>query len=128
MNELIEKKVISKDYGITIREYLTLAEIQAISNSARKFESWGEREQNIIALLLHFATDIEDEEIENISISKMEKAGLVDYVKTVNKNWREIYSAIKYEESIEKSLTQIIKTLNAPIKEATKNAKNPRKK
>ena len=66
-----------EDYGVHIKSYLTYSEIQAIANAATKFDTWAERNENIDILLIHFATDMEDKDIEELGHDKLLKSGLI---------------------------------------------------
>lgn len=112
MKEIKEAIYHDDNYDIDIRMYLTNAEIQSIANSARQFSTWGERKQNIDALLLHFCTNIGDDKVEEIGIDMLTKCGIIDMLYDTVVNADSIYDAMKYEESIEKGLTEIIKKLD----------------
>lgn len=105
------KPVYLGKYDVHVNPYLTYAEIQVIINSIKNFDSWGERNINIDVLLLHFTTDITDEEIEKVGHDALLKSGLIDAVKECIINLSDVYSAIEYDESPLRLLTRISKEL-----------------
>ena len=76
-----------EDYGVHIKSYLTYSEIQAIANAATKFDTWAERNENIDVLLIHFATDMDDKDIEELGHDKLLKSGLINIVKATVMNY-----------------------------------------
>lgn len=111
MKELKEHKYHSEEFDIDINRYLTYAQIQQIANAVRKTETWSERQQTSDMLLLYHATNIGKEELEKLGHDVLLQSGLIDEVKEIVENYYSIYNAIQYEESIEKSLTKIVKEL-----------------
>ena len=107
-----------EDYGVHIKSYLTYSEIQAIANAATKFDTWAERNENIDILLIHFATDMDDND-------KLLKSGLIDIVKSTVINFYEIDAAIAFAESPMRLLTKIAKDIpefSKRVDEVMKNA------
>lgn len=118
-----------EDYGIHIKSYLTYSEIQAIANAATKFDTWAERNENIDILLIHFATDMEDKDIEALGHDKLLKSGLIDIVKATVMNFYEIDAAISFAESPMRLLTKIAKEMPEFSKRVDEVMKNvPSKK
>lgn len=114
-----------EDYGVHIKSYLTYSEIQAIANAATKFDTWAERNENIDILLIHFATDMEDKDIEELGHDKLLKSGLIDIVKATVMNYHEIDDAITFTESPMRLLTKIAKEMpefSKRVDEVMKNA------
>lgn len=105
------KPVYLGKYDVHVNPYLTYAEIQAIITSVKKFDTWAERNINTDVLLLHFATDITDEEIEKAGHDVLLKSGLIDAVKECVINLSDIYSAVEFDESPLRLLTRISKEL-----------------
>ena len=114
-----------EDYGIHIKSYLTYSEIQAIANAAIKFDTWAERNENIDILLIHFATDMDDKDIEELGHDKLLKSGLINIVKATVMNYNEIDEAITFTESPMRLLTKIAKEMpefSKRVDEVMKNA------
>lgn len=109
MKKLEEITIYDEEYDIRVNRYLTVAEIQSISNAVMKYKTWGERQRKIDILLLAFATNLTAEEIETNGIEKLERCGVLDFVKGHVLNYDEIWECIKYTESIEVSLREICK-------------------
>lgn len=112
MNEIKNlEPVYLKQYDIHVNRYLTYAQIQQIVNAIIKFDTWTEREQTKDMLILYHATDIGIEKLEEISIDTMLCSRLIDDVKNCIENLLSIDDAIKYTESIQRSLSQIVNKL-----------------
>ena len=114
-----------EDYGVHIKSYLTYSEIQAIANAATKFDTWAERNENIDILLIHFATDMDDKDIEELGHDKLLKSGLINIVKATVMNYNEIDEAITFTESPMRLLTKIAKEMpefSKRVDEVMKNA------
>ena len=114
-----------EDYGVHIKSYLTYSEIQAIANAATKFDTWAERNENIDILLIHFATDMDDKDIEELGHDKLLKSGLIDIVKSTVINFYEIDAAIALVESPMRLFTKIAKEMpefSMRVDEVMKNA------
>lgn len=109
MIKIEEAKLIEKE--IKVKSYLTYAQIQSIVNAVCKFDTWAERQQNIDVLILHFATDLTDDEIEQYGHDLLIQTGVIDEVKTNIKNLNQIYEAIEYTQSTQRALNQIVKEL-----------------
>lgn len=127
MKELKEYIYHNDKYDIDIRQYLTNAEIEAIAQSLLNFKTYGERKENYDLLLLHFCTNIDDEEIKKTGMEMIEKSGLMDVVENNVKNAEDVFEALTYYESTARAISQILEKL--PIDKAVKkNAKNTSKK
>ncbi len=100
-----------EEYDIHVKKYLTYAEIQAIVNSVKQFDSWAERNVNIDVLLIHYATDIADKEIEAVGHDKLLQSGLIDVVKDNIVNLQDVYTAISFEENPVRLLVRISKEM-----------------
>lgn len=104
---------------ITVKPYLTYAQIQQIVNAVIKFDVWAERQQNIDLLLLYHATNLTKEQIEEYGHEELLCSGIIDEVKASVKNYSRIQEAIDYTQSTARALNQIIKelpTMLEPIK------------
>ena len=84
---------------IKIENYLTYAQVQAIANSAKNAENWAEKQQDIDMLLMHYATDITDEELSEKGHDYWLKTGFIDKVKSSIVNYKDVDTAIAYEEN-----------------------------
>ncbi len=123
MNNIkIQESVYLEQYDIRVKPYLTYSEIQAIVNGVKQFDTWAERQKNKDMLMLAFATDMTAQDIEGIGDEALYCSGLVDEVKYTVKNYYEVESALDYTESVQRSLTQIVKAL-PKITEQLKAAK-----
>lgn len=101
------KKVDStylEEYDVTVKPYLTYPEIYAIGKAVSKFDSWAERETNIDILLLHFATDMNDEDIENIGHDALLECGLIDKVKENIVNFERVVECVEYHNSLKRTM------------------------
>lgn len=101
------KKVDSiylEEYDVTVKPYLTYPEIYAIGKAVSKFDAWAERETNIDILLLHFATDMNDEDIENIGHDVLLECGLIDKVKENIVNFERVVECVEYHNSLKRTM------------------------
>lgn len=98
-------------FGVEVTPYLTYAQIQMIVDGVCQFDVWADREQNIDVLLLHYVTDITDEEIEKTGHVAFLQSGLIDEVKSCVKNLDKVYKAIEYTQSTSRALTKIVKEM-----------------
>ena len=120
-----------KEYGIKVNQYLTYSQIQSIVDGLKKLDSWAERQQSIDMCILYFATDLKKEEIEAHDYDYWLKTGIIEEVYDRIENIFQIYDAIKYEESLQKSITQIARELprfSNKVDEVMKNASITSKK
>ena len=109
MIKIEEAKMIEKE--ITVNPYLTYAQIQNIVNAVCNFDNWADREQNIDILLLHYITDLTDDEIEQYGHDFLIQSGVIDEVKASVKNLNQVYKAIEYTQSTSRALTKIVKEM-----------------
>ena len=109
------------DKDIEIKSYLTYAEIQVIVNRVSQSDSWAEREQNIDLLLLHFVTNLTDEEIESYGHEELLKSGFIDYVKNQVVNFNKVHEAITYTQSIPRLLVHLSKELPKLLEQVQEN-------
>ena len=122
--------VYLKDFDVKVNPYLTYAQIQNIVNAVCKFDTWAERQQNIDILLLHYATDITDNKIEEYGHDQFIQSGIIDEIKTNIKNLNQVYEAIEYTQSTQRALAQILKELPkivGPFRKGEENDKSSKK-
>lgn len=122
MVKVKENPVIEKE--IVVIPYLNYAQIQNIVNAVCKFDVWAERQQNIDILLLHYITNITDEEIEKYGHDILLQSGIIDEVKLNVKNLNQVYEAIEYTQSTQRALNQLAKELPkiiSPLKKVNNN-------
>lgn len=112
MKEIQKKEsVYLEDYGVTVNQYLTYAQIEGIADAVGKFTTWAERMQNLDMLLLVFATDMTPEQVEEIGHKTLDGSGLIDAVKETVVNYHKVNEAISYNEGTQRALAQILKQL-----------------
>lgn len=119
-------KIYLKDYDVHVNPYLTYAQIQAIVNAVKQFNTWSARQQNIDMLVLHYATDIDKDELENYGHEHWLESGLIEEVDNRVRNIVEVYDALRYEESPMRVIMQIAKEMpefSKKVDEVMKNAK-----
>ena len=120
MKEIQKKEnVYLEDYGVTVNQYLTYAQIEGIADAVGKFTTWAERMQNLDMLLLVFATDMTPEQVEEIGHETLDGSGLIGAVKETVVNYHKVNEAISYNEGTQRALAQILKQLPsilAPLK------------
>ena len=105
----IQMKHLEK-YGINVKPFLTLAEIQAIANAIKPDMSWSERRQVIDMGILQLCTDMTKEDLETPH-DLLYGCGLIDDVCSCVSNVFEIENAIAYESSWIKLLSSFAKDL-----------------
>ena len=130
-NIMSKEPVEIKEYGIKVNQYLTYSQIQSIVDGLKKLNSWEERQQSIDMCILYFATDLKKEEIEAHDHDYWLKTGVIEEVHDRIENIFQLYDAIKYEESLQKSITQIARELprfSNKVDEVMKNASITSKK
>ena len=110
MQIIVEKGMLSGK-TVKVREYLTYAEIQYITNEVCALDSWADREQTIDILLINYVTDLSKEDIENCGHKELLFCGLIDEVKRHVKNYERIYEAINYTQSTQRTMLQVMKEL-----------------
>ena len=112
-------------YDIKVNQYLTYSQIQSIVDGLKKLDSWAERQQSIDMCVLYFATDMTKEKIEAHDHDYWLQTGIIEEVYDMVENISQLYDAIKYEESLQKSITQIARELprfSNKVDEVMKNA------
>ena len=130
-NIMSKEPVEIEEYGIKVNQYLTYSQIQSIVDGLKKLDSWAERQQSIDMCILYFATDLKKEEIEAHDHDHWLQTGIIEEVHDRIENIFQLYDAIKYEESLKKSITQIARELprfSNKVDEVMKNASIPSKK
>ena len=105
----IQMKHLEK-YGINVKPFLTLAEIQAIANAIKPDMSWSERRQVIDMGILQLCTDMTKEDLKTPH-DLLYGCGLIDDVCSCVSNVFEIENAIAYESSWTKLLSAFAKDL-----------------
>ncbi len=121
----IKEPRIIEMYNIKVNQYLTYSQIQSIVDGLKKLDSWAERQQSIDMCVLYFATDLMKEEIEAHDHDYWLQTGIIEEVYDMIENISQLYDAIKYEESLQKSITQIARELprfSNKVDEVMKNA------
>lgn len=121
----IKEPRIIEMYDIKVNQYLTYSQIQSIVDGLKKLDSWAERQQSIDMCVLYFATDLTKEEIEVHDHDYWLQTGIIEEVYDMIENIFQLYDAIKYEESLQKSITQIARELprfSNKVDEVMKNA------
>lgn len=112
MKEIVNMgNIYLAEFDVEVAPYLSYAQIQNIVNAVCKFDVWAERQQNIDILILHYATNLTKEEIEQHNHDYFLQSGLIDNVKNNIKNLQQIYQAIDYTQSTQRALNQIVKEL-----------------
>lgn len=124
-----ESNLIEKE--IYVKPYLTYAQIQNIVDKVCVLDLWSQRQQTIDILLLHYATDLTDDEIEEFGHNELLQSGIIDEVKANIKNLHQVYEAIDYTESTRRSLNKIVQELPKimePLKKVMDNGNKSSKK
>lgn len=119
-------KIYLEEYDVHVNPYLTYAQIQAIVNAVKQFNTWSARQQNIDMLVLHYATDIDKDELENYGHEHWLESGLIEEVDGRVRNIVEVYDALRYEESPMRVIMQIAKEMpefSQKVDMVMKNAK-----
>lgn len=110
MKELkLVDKVHLDEFDINVTPYLTVAQIQMITNAVKTFDTWSEREQNKRVLTLYYATDIGQEKLEETSYDLLDGSGLVDAVISCIKNYDKIDEALTWTESVGRAISKFAK-------------------
>lgn len=102
--------VYLEKYDINVKPFLTLAEIQAITNAIKPDMSWAERQQVIDMGILQLCTDMTEADLETPH-DLLYASGLIDDVASHVSNVFEIERAIAYESSWVKLLAQFANDL-----------------
>ena len=98
-----------EEYDVTVNSYLLPAQIQQIANAVAKYDTWAEREQNIIMLTMYHATDVDEKELEEAGVNAIVESGLFDVVTYHIKNFYAVQEAIDYNESIGRNMRLVLK-------------------
>ena len=132
MKELNNIESIEAEFGeIEVNSYLTYAQIQAIADKVGEFDTWSERQENLDILLVHFATNLTNDKIQEIGHVNLLCSGLIDKIKQTVKNFEKIEEAITYNESVQRALAKIVKelpTMLEPLKDVANRVNKPSKK
>lgn len=105
----VEKKTAYlNEYDVTVNKFLLPAQVQQIANAVVKFDTWAERENNIIMLVMFHATDVDEKELEEIGVNKLIESGLFEKVKYAIDNFYEIDEAIEYTESFARNMKLVL--------------------
>lgn len=117
-----------KNYDISVNSYLTYAQIQVIADSVKKLVGWANRNQCIDMLVLHYATNLTNEDLEAHTHDYWLRTGIIDDVKKSIKNIDMVNTAIKHEEdpirllvAMSNEMPEFSKQLNEAM-EMAKNA------
>lgn len=111
MKELNVCEFYSEKYGITIKNFLTYAQIQKIINTTLQYKTWSERKTNIDMMILCYVTNIGVDKIQEIGIDEFVESGLMNEVYNVVNNIYEIYRGLEYHESVAKALFELSEKL-----------------
>jgi len=113
----------SEQFDITVNRYLTYAQIQQIINAVVKMDNnWAERQQNIDMLVLDHATNIGAEKLQQIGHDTLLQSGLIDEVRDHICNLTDLYEAINWTTSIQRSLLQLSQRFDQNVKMLEKKA------
>lgn len=124
MKELTVKNVYLEKYDVTVKPFLTYAEVQTIINGMKKYSTWSERETCKDMMMMLFVTNIDKETLEEIGHDLLLECGLIDAVRYNVVNFEDIDRGIAYEESLMKTLNTLstkLPEIADKVKEVTKN-------
>ena len=124
MKELTVKNVYLEKYDVTVKPFLTYAEVQTIINGMKKYSTWSERETCKDMMMMLFVTNIDKEALEEIGHDLLLECGLIDAVRYNVVNFEDIDRGIAYEESLMKTLNILstkLPEIADKVKEVTKN-------
>lgn len=111
MKELNVCEFYSEKYDITIKNFLTYAQIQKIINTTLQYKTWSERKTNIDMMILCYVTNIGVDKIQEIGIDEFVESGLMNEVYNAVNNIYEIYRGLEYHESVAKALFELSEKL-----------------
>lgn len=121
-----------EEFDICVKPYLTYAQIQVIAENVKKLTGWASRQQCIDMLMLHYATDIDSDKLNEIGHDYWLNTGIIDQVRKHIVNIDRIEEAIKYEENPIRLLVAMSNEMpefSKQLNEAMEMAKNaPSKK
>ena len=114
----VPENIYLEKFDVNVKPYLSYAEIQAISKAVNNFDSWAEREVNLDMLLLHFATDIKDNVLQELS-KEFQKEGLGEYTK----NDTNIFEKVTSEERLHTAIKncEYMEELNKDVQASRRN-------
>lgn len=124
MKKLNVENTYLEKYDVTVKPFLTYAEIQMIINGMKKYSTWSERETCKDMMTMLYATNVTKEELEEIGHDTLLESGLIDAVRYSIHNFEDIDRGIGYEESLMKTLgvlTTKLPEIADRVKEVTKN-------
>ena len=116
----ITQETVEQPKNIKVKPYLTYAQIQNIVNQVEQFDTWAERETAIDFMLMSYATDMPEKDVEAIGHDTLVSSGTMDGVRNLIKNLDRVYDAIAYTESTARALKQILEEMPKmmePLKE-----------
>ena len=110
----VEMNLDMPQYNV-IKHYLSLAEIENVVRGMVQFDSWAEREQSKIAMVIYYMTDMDTEMIEAHSIDEWVESG--EYAKIIENcyNLDDIDAAVEFIESVPRNLNLILKKAGPQI-------------
>lgn len=114
----LEPVILDQYDGVSVERYLTYEEIQNIVKAVGTLETWSERQACIDMMVLYYATDIDKEFYKTVTHDDLLKSGLVDAVMEHVKNINAVYSAIREEESMNRTITKTIKEYIPALRKA----------
>lgn len=124
-------KIYLDKFDIYVEAYLTYDQIQKISESIATQEDWAVRQQTMDMLILYYATDISQEELEKVGHDDLLKSGVIDAVKNSIKNLNQVQEAIDYIQSPIKALKQFsdkLPELKKSLQEVINNGRTNNKR
>lgn len=121
MKESKEIIVINNDkHEFAVMPYLTYAQVQNIANSAIKHDTWAERQYIIDMMVLSYATDIGEADIDKYGHDYFLMNGIIDFVRDNVKNYEDIFKAIGMMEDMPHVLSKLSKEIIPTIEEKFK--------
>lgn len=108
MKEISKKTIYLDNFDVNVKCYFSLAEIQQIVNAVVKFNTWAERQENVVMLTLFHATDIGEEKLNKLNSEVVIESGLFEAVKNCIVNFDEIEKALTYTESFGRNMKIVL--------------------
>ena len=131
MIKLTKKETVYlPEFDVHVSTILTTAQIQQIANGVHTSDDWAQREANKIMLVLFHTTDIDEETLQSYDFDVIEQSGLAQAVIKEITNFDKIDEALRYMESTNRAVNQILvglKPVLDKISEAKKRDKSPKK-
>lgn len=115
-------KTYLKDYDISVKHYLTYAQIQRITEEVIKLSSWAERQEMIDYMVMCYVTTEDRGSIDKVSSDEIVNSGLIEAIKKEVYNYYLIDKAIAYEESLGKQFNKLLAQLPQVAQEAIAEA------